>query len=91
MMTVYLDANFCCHIDPAEGRIAYETDFFEGKENQIESYRIVPEGQVWIRADGQPFMGLMITPVASPEGTTLFEQLLEARAALALIEEALNG
>lgn len=62
-MTIYLDDEYICHLDNAEGRQAVETDVFDGKEKAyIEGFRFVPDGQVWMRADGVPFRGLMIAP-----------------------------
>ena len=61
-MTVYLDSDFKCHMSPAEGLTAVETDFFNGMcPEYIEGYRLVPEGQVWTRSDGVTFRGLMIS------------------------------
>lgn len=61
-MTVYLDSDFKCHLSPAEGLTAVETDFFNGMcPEYIEGYRLVPEGQVWTRSDGVTFRGLMIS------------------------------
>ena len=62
-MTIYLDSEYTCHLDNAEGRQAVETDVFDGKEKAyIEGYRYVPQGQTWTRADGVQFNGLMIAP-----------------------------
>lgn len=82
-ITVYLDADYRCHVDPAQGRTPYETDFFESREELIEKYRIVPAGESWTRLDGVLFTGEMIAPWS--EGDNPVETLL------ADIEEALNG
>lgn len=61
-MTIYVDSDFKCHLSPAEGLTAVETDFFNGMcPEYIEGYRLVPEGQVWTRSDGVTFRGLMIS------------------------------
>ena len=63
MKTIYLDADFLCHVDNAEGLIPVETDVFDGKcRAYIEGYRYVPEGRTWTRSDGAVFEGLMISP-----------------------------
>lgn len=60
-MTIYLDSDFKCHANFEEGFLPFETDFFNGREELIPLYRIVPEGQSWTRADGKTFYGEMIT------------------------------
>jgi len=61
-MTVYLDSDFKCHAEVAEGLTPYETDFFDGREELIPLYRIVPEGSIWTRpTDGMVFEGEMIS------------------------------
>jgi len=63
-MTVYLDSDFRCHTENAEGLTSYETDFFDGREELIPLYRIVPEGCTWTRPmDGKVFSGEMITRI----------------------------
>lgn len=62
-MTIYLDSDFCCHLENDGTMTAVETDVFDGKADAyIEGYRYVPEGEVWTRSDGVEFYGLMIAP-----------------------------
>lgn len=62
-MTIYIDADFKCHTEAAEGRIAVETSAFNGKcKMYIEGYRFVPAGSEWTREDGVVFKGEMVTP-----------------------------
>lgn len=62
-MTIYIDSDYKCYISATEGRRAVETNFFDGKcQELIESYRFVPEGETWTREDGEVFNGEMITP-----------------------------
>lgn len=63
-MTIYVDADFKCHISNPEGVLtAVETDVFNGKcQTYIEGYRFVPSGQTWTRSDGATFSGEMIAP-----------------------------
>ena len=62
-MTIYLDSDYICHTNPADGRRAIETDAFDGKEKAyIEGYRFIPVGETWTRSDGVQFNGLMIAP-----------------------------
>lgn len=62
-MTIYIDRDFKCYTESAAGRVAVETNAFDGKCRQyIEGYRFVPAGQSWTREDGQVFHGEMIAP-----------------------------
>ena len=62
-MTIYIDNDCKCHVQPGEGRTAAETAFFDGCcDAFIEGYRLVPAGSVWTRADGQIFEGEMAAP-----------------------------
>lgn len=58
-ITVYLDADFVCHLTPAMDRVPCATSVFAGQEHLIPYYRLVPEGQQWQRADGTIFVGEM--------------------------------
>ena len=62
-MTIYIDSDYKCHVSAAEGRRAVETEFFDGKcPEWIESYRFVPEGETWVKENGEMFRGEMIAP-----------------------------
>ena len=62
-MTVYIDADFKCHVSDDGAMTAVETDFFDGKcAAYIEGYRYVPSGEVWTRPDGVVFPGEMVAP-----------------------------
>ena len=62
-MTIYIDSDYKCHVSAAEGRRAIETDAFNGKcPEWIESYRFVPEGETWVKENGEMFRGEMIAP-----------------------------
>lgn len=84
-MTIYIDTDCKCHAADTGGLTAVETDFFDGRTADIESYRLVPEGTSWTRADGTVFAGLMIAPHGNTDGQ------LSADALLQEIEEALNA
>lgn len=80
-MTIYLDADFRCHITDTGGLTPVETTAFEGKcRRYIEGYRYIPAGQSWTRSDGVVFTGEMIAPAED-------SRLLEA--AQAAYEEAM--
>ena len=62
-MIIYLDSEFICHLADDGTMRAVETDLFDGKADAfIQGYRYVPEGDIWTRADGVQFKGLMIAP-----------------------------
>ena len=62
-MTIYIDSDFKCHVSAADGLRAIETDSFDGKcKEWIESYRLVPAGETWVREDGVMFTGEMVSP-----------------------------
>lgn len=63
MKTIYIDCDCKCHVADDGTMAAVETDFFDGKCNElIEGYRFVPAGESWTRADGVVFHGEMISP-----------------------------
>lgn len=78
MRTVYLDSGFICHLHPVENSTVYETDFFDDKcDAFIEGYRIIPEGQSWVRNDGVSFSGPMISPAVSYKSLALKQEQYE--------------
>lgn len=81
-MTIYIDSDYKCHISNADGYRAIETDAFDGKcPEWIESYRLVPTGETWVREDG-----VMFTNMVSP-----WKDLGEAYAAQAAYVTAQNA
>lgn len=63
MKTIYVDAEFKCHVINDGTMTAVETSFFDGKcDTFIEGYRLVPEDRTWTREDGKIFGGGMIAP-----------------------------
>ncbi len=61
-MTIYIDSDYKCYVSEADGRRAVETNYFDGKcAEWIESYRVVPSGEAWVREDGEAFTN-MIAP-----------------------------
>ena len=62
-MIIYIDSDYKCHTESADGLTAVETDFFNGKcKTFIEGMRFVPLGSVWTREDGKQFNGEMVSP-----------------------------
>ena len=96
-MTIYIDSDYKCYTSEADGRRAVETNFFDGKcEEWIESYRFVPEGETWMRGDGEVFRGEMVTPwkdlseAYMAQIAYLEQQNAQYEAALSEIETALG-
>lgn len=95
-MTVYIDTEYKCYTSAAEGRRAIETDAFDGKcPEWIESYRFIPEGETWVREDGEMFTGMMAPwkdlGEAYAAQAAYLEQLLAASQAQAAdMQAALN-
>ena len=96
-MTIYIDSDYKCYVSAAEGRRAIETDAFNGKCSEwIESYRFVPEGETWMRGDGEVFKGEMVTPwkdlseAHTAQIAYLERQNAQYEAALTEIEAALE-
>ena len=96
-MTIYIDSDFKCHAATADGLTAVETEAFTGKcPAYIEGYRFIPEGEVWVRADGVRFSGEMAAPwkpwreLNAAQRAYEQEQLEEAQKQIAEYEAALS-
>lgn len=98
-MIIYIDDNYKCHAEPTEGLKAFEVPFFEGKCRRfIEGYRYVPQGETWVREDGERFQGEMIAPLVNYAWLAAYqaqyeenaEVINEYEAALSAIEKALG-
>lgn len=67
MRKLYIDTEYKCHANPAEGfrEITDDTEFFNGKcDAFIEGYRYVPAGECYVAPNGRFFRGKMICPWA---------------------------
>ena len=63
MRTIYIDSDFKCHVTDDGAMSPVETDFFDGKcDNFVTGYRLIPEGNSWVREDGAVITGLTIFP-----------------------------
>ena len=97
-MTIYIDNDYKCHVSPADGLTAVETDAFDGKCRQyIEGYRFVPSGESWEREEGEVFTGEMVAPWRPYEILAEFQAIYEEEQAkateeiAALVEEVFNS
>ena len=96
-MTIYIDNDYKCYVSAAEGRRAIETGFFDGKcAEWIESFRFVPEGDTWVKENGEMFRGEMVSPwkdlgeAYAAQAAYVTAQNAQYEAALAEIEAALE-
>ena len=96
-MTIYIDNDYKCYVSSAEGRRAVETNFFDGKcPEWIESYRFVPEGETWVKENGEMFRGEMVSPwkdlgeAYAAQAAYVAAQNTQYEAALSEIEVALG-
>ena len=77
-MTIYLDSDFMCHLENAQGRTPIETDVFDGTiDEAIPYYRYIPYGQWW----QDPQKGIIIS------GT--FIQAIDSTAIDRIVQQAL--
>lgn len=97
-MTIYIDSDRKCHTSPGDGLTAVETDAFNGKCSQyIEGYRFVPNGETWVREDGEVFEGEMVAPWRDYELLAEFQAIYEEEQAKAteeiatIVEEVYNS
>lgn len=62
-MTIFIDAEYKCHVANDGTMTAVETNFFDGMSDEyIAGFRFIPEGHTWVRGDGIEFVGEMIAP-----------------------------
>ena len=93
MLTIYLDADYKCHISNDGTMRAFEVSFFDGKcAAFIEGHRYVPEGETWTRSDGKVFGNGMLTPWRDLALLEKFQAQYEAQlaAADAAYQEGVN-
>ena len=74
-MKIYIDEDFKCYAESADGLRACESAFFDGKGKRlIRGYRYLPQGEKWVRDDGVVFYGEMIAPIEDPSILQLYDQ-----------------
>lgn len=62
-MTIYIDAEYKCHIKPAPGLREFEEPFFDGAApDVVEGYRYIPRGESLTDANGNIFEGRAFFP-----------------------------
>lgn len=95
MSKIYIDKDYKCHVSPAEDRREFDVPFFDGKCPEfIEGYRFVPEGERWVKPNGEFFRGEMISawkPYTELQIAQLEYELADADAALKELGVVANG
>lgn len=90
MKTIYIDAEYKCHVSDDGTMTPVETDAFDGLSDEyIEGYRFIPAGCTWVRDDGIRFDGEMLAPHRDYV-ELLGRQLMHDQAKLADAENALS-
>lgn len=89
MKTIYLDADFMCHLENAEGRTEVQTDAFDGVvDRAIQYYRYIPQGEEWTDPrKGKVYHGIFIqaTDSAKIDRCQVQAQLEDMKNALAIL------
>lgn len=61
MKTIYLDSDYMCHLENADGRTEVQTDAFDGVvDGAIPYYRYIPQGKEYVNTKGRTIHGLFI-------------------------------
>lgn len=91
-MKIYIDSEFKCYTEAAEGRTEVETAIFDGKcKEYIEGFRFIPSGSLWTRWDNITFEGEVSFPwkdfqeLERAQFLYVQEKLADAEAALKLL------
>ena len=63
-MKTYIDTEYKCHTSNTDGEFReFDLAFFDGKcQEFIEGHRYCPEGESYVREDGEVFQGECFTP-----------------------------
>lgn len=65
-MTVYIDKNYICHADNADGRRAVDAPLDGVCSLKMETYRFIPDGESWTDDNGRTYDGEALLPAADP-------------------------
>lgn len=77
-MTIYIDRNNRCHLDPAPDRTQIKTDFFEGKcQEFVEGYCFRPDGGKIALPDGTELDSGAIYPWKPYEQLAQYQAIYE--------------
>ena len=86
-MIVYLDSDYKCHVENDGTMTPYETDVFDGKcQAYIEGYRLVPEGETWVKDRYEITTDEVESEIVSEDG-----EVIEVIYKVEVVEEAFTG
>lgn len=89
MKTIYIDSDYMCHLENADGRTSIETDVFDGVvDATIPYYRFIPQGEEWTDPKkGRVIHGLFIQATDSAMIDRIAQQvhIADMQNALALL------
>lgn len=88
MKTIYLDNDYVCHLESAEGRTVVETNVFDGVvDAAIPYYRYIPKDTEWTDSKGRVLHGLFVqaTDSAAIDRITQQAYIADMQNALALL------
>lgn len=89
MRTIYIDAEYKCHVTDDGTMRAFEMKGFDGKCDEfIEGYRFIPSGERWKSDDGFTFRGEALFPWKKYSGLDAAQREYE-RAEMADMRNAL--
>ena len=62
-MKIYLDSDYCCHVENDGTMREFDIDAFDNKcQTYIEGFRYIPPNESWLRNDGVRFYGESLFP-----------------------------
>lgn len=75
MRTIYIDDDYMCHLEDAQGRTEIQTDVFDGTVDEaIQFYRYIPQGKEWADSKGRILHGLFVQATDSAEIARVTQQ-----------------
>lgn len=96
-MKIYIDNEYRCHVSNDGNMREFDLPFFGGKCTEwIESFRLVPAGETWVKPNGEMFRGEMVSPwkdlgeAYAAQAAYVTAQNAQYEAALTAIENALE-
>lgn len=79
MKTIFIDLEYMCHLENADGRTEVQTDVFDGVvDGAIPYYRYVPQGEEYTDNKGRVLHGLFIQATDSEAINRISQQALIA-------------
>ena len=91
MRTLYLDTDFRLHIEPFEGFRSIETDKFDNYCDELtECYRYIPQGDFWVKPNGEIIYGEFIQPWCKTDKAEVIQMTYDHQREVESLITALN-